>query len=92
MPVYVGDIEYPFGRMLMSHMVADTDEELHQMADKISVNRKWFQGPPKHILHHYDICKSKKVLAIRLGAIPMSDREIVKKFKLAEKLGLSPLK
>lgn len=91
MSVYVGDIEYPFGRMLMSHMVADTDEELHQMADKIGVNRKWFQGPPKHILHLYDICKSKKVLAISKGAIPMSDREIVKKFKLSEKLGLESI-
>jgi hypothetical protein len=89
MAVYVGDIEYPFGRMLMSHMVADTNEELHAMADKIGVARKWFQGAPKHILEHYDICKSKKTLAISFGAIPMSDREIVKKFKLAEKLGLN---
>jgi hypothetical protein len=87
MPVYVGDIEYPFGRMIMFHMVADTLEELHNMADKIGVNRKWFQDH-KHSLQHYDICKSKKKLAIGFGAIEMSDREIVIKFKFREKLGL----
>jgi hypothetical protein len=80
MPVYVGDIEYPFGRMLMSHMVADTDEELHAMAAKIGVARKWHQKSPPHSLSHYDICKSMKVKAIKFGAVEMSDRDIVKKF------------
>lgn len=90
--VYVGNLEFPFGRMIMFHMVADTDQELHEMADKISVQRKWFQGPPKHLLPHYDICKSKKKLALSFGAQEMPDREIVVKFKLAEKLGLSSTK
>lgn len=86
--VYVGNLEFGYGRMKMSHMVADTDEELHQMADKIGVARKWFQNKKEDGLPHYDICKSKKQLAISFGAQKMSDREIVKKFKLAEKLGL----
>jgi hypothetical protein len=43
---------------VMCHMIADTDEELHAMADKIGVLRKWFQGD------HYDITQSKRVLAI----------------------------
>lgn len=74
--VYVGNLEFPFRRMLMSHMATDGDiEELHLMADKIGVSRRWFQNIPKH--PHYDICKSKKQLAIKFGAMEISDREII---------------
>ena len=43
MPVYVDNMKAQFGRMIMCHMVADTDEELHAMAAKIGVQRKWHQ-------------------------------------------------
>lgn len=86
MAVYVGNLEWPFRNMIMFHMVADTLEELHDMADKIGVNRKWFQPFPEHVIAHYDICKSKKVLALNYGAVEMSDREIVKRFRVHEKL------
>lgn len=79
MAVYVGTIEYPFGRMIMFHLVADTVDELHAMVDKIGVSRRWFQNKKEHGLPHYDICKSKKVLAIKHGAIEMSDRDILDK-------------
>ena len=68
--------------MIMFHMVADTDNELHDMADKIGINRKWFQNKKEDGISHYDICKSKKALALKNGAIEISDREIVKKFKI----------
>lgn len=79
MAVYVGTMEWPYRRMIMFHLVADSVEELHEMVDKIGVNRKWFQNEKADGLPHYDICKSKKVLAIKHGAIEMSDREILKK-------------
>ena len=41
--VYVGKREYQYRRMLMSHMIADTLDELHEMADKIGVSRRHFQ-------------------------------------------------
>lgn len=63
-----------YGRMKMCHMVADTVEELHIMADKIGVKRKWFQGSKRP---HYDICIRKRNLAIRLGAIEVSMRDAV---------------
>lgn len=86
--VYVGNLEFPYGRMLMSHMMADTEEELHIMAQSIGIARKWFQDH-KHSLPHYDICKSKKLLAIQKGAEQVTDRWLVTHFKLADKLKLS---
>lgn len=67
MSVYVDDMAAPYGRMLMFHMVADSDAELHAMADQIGVTRKWHQKPgTPH--SHYDICKAKRDLAISYGA------------------------
>lgn len=78
MPVYVDDMHlYPagqLGRMKMSHMLADTDEELHAMADKIGVARHWHQAPPRHD-SHYDIAKAKRSQALALGAIAITWRQ-----------------
>lgn len=69
MSVYVDSPLYAFGRMVMCHMIADTPDELHAMADRIRVARRWFQAPPKASFWHYDIAKSKRALAIAAGAI-----------------------
>ena len=63
----VDDMKAPFGRMVMCHMMADTTEELLEMADKIGVDRKWLQSPGTK-REHFDICKSKRALAIQHGA------------------------
>jgi alkanesulfonate monooxygenase SsuD/methylene tetrahydromethanopterin reductase-like flavin-dependent oxidoreductase (luciferase family) len=63
-----------YGRMKMCHMLADTDEELHAMADRIGVARKWWQAPPRHD-SHYDIALSKKALAIAAGAVAITWRQ-----------------
>ena len=81
MAVYVDDVRHEFGRMVMRHMWADTDEELLAMALKIGVQRKWIQGHPtlsfgKHknaSWVHFDICMTKKKQAIHHGAI-LTDR------------------
>ena len=77
MTVYVDDMhELPMGkfrRMKMSHMIADTEEELHAMADKIGVARRWYQGD------HYDVCKSKRTIAVRHGAVEITLRELAQK-------------
>lgn len=75
--VYVDDMEAKYGRMKMCHMVADNVEELHVMADRIGVARKWYQGPPKTRYPHYDICLSKKAIAIKFGAAAITKREAV---------------
>lgn len=63
----VDDMKAPFGRMVMCHMMADTTEELLEMADRIGVDRKWLQNPGTK-REHFDICKSKRALAIQHGA------------------------
>lgn len=73
MTVYVDDMRAKFGRMIMCHMLADTDEELHAMAARIGVQRRWHQKPGTH-LSHYDICLSKRALAVRFGAVEI-DRQ-----------------
>lgn len=74
MTVYVDDMKASFGRMVMCHMIADTDDELHAMADKIGVARKWHQKPPKSD-SHYDIALSKRALAVAAGAVEITLRQ-----------------
>jgi hypothetical protein len=50
-------------------MIADTDYELRDMATKIGVQQKWHQG------NHFDICLTKKALAIQFGAIEITSRK-----------------
>lgn len=75
MTVYVDDMKAAYGRMIMCHLLADTDEELHAMADKIGVARKWWQSPEKTSGSHYDIALSKKALAIQFGAVEITWRQ-----------------
>lgn len=73
MSVYVGAAEWPFGRMVMCHCMADSTEELLAMMDRIGVQRKWIQkaGTP---YEHFDICKRKRARAISFGAIEVDHR------------------
>lgn len=75
MAVYVDDMRAPYGSLIMCHMLADTDDELHAMAGAIGVKRIWWQSPEKTSGSHYDICLSKKAIALRHGAIPITKRQ-----------------
>lgn len=81
--VYVGTREYKFGRMIMSHMAADTLDELHKMADSIGIQRKHFQD--KKNKPHYDVCKQSKLKAIEFGAIEVNDRKIIEMYNQNKK-------
>ena len=75
MAVYVDDMRARFGRMVMCHMLADTTEELLAMADKIAVARRWIQHPGTH-REHFDICLSKRAVAVQHGAVEISWRDV----------------
>lgn len=77
MAVYVDNMEAGFGRMIMCHMIADTTEELLEMADKIGVQRKWIQDAGEWS-EHFDISKSKRALAVAAGAKEITMRELAR--------------
>jgi hypothetical protein len=78
MTVYVDDMYlYPMGalgRMKMSHMVADTTEEVVAMATLIGVQPKWIQraGTARE---HFDIAQSKREIALANGAVAITLRQ-----------------
>lgn len=59
-----------FGRMKMSHLIADTEEELHAMAAKLGLKREWYQSD------HYDVSKRVRGNAIYYGAREISVRQL----------------
>jgi NRPS condensation-like uncharacterized protein len=73
MSVYVDDMRAKFGRMVMCHMLADSDEELTAMADRIGVARQWHQYPGT-FKSHFDIALSKRALAVEAGAVEITWR------------------
>lgn len=75
MTVYVDDMRAAFGRMVMCHMLADTDDELHAMADHIGVARRWWQSPANTSGSHYDIALSKRAQAVAAGAVEITWRQ-----------------
>lgn len=75
MAVYVDDMQAAVGRMKMCHMIADSSDELLQMADRIGVKRKWLQRAGTHH-EHFDIAMSKRRLAVAAGAVEVTRLEL----------------
>ena len=75
MGVYVDQAIYRYGRMIMCHMIADTPGELHAMADRIGVQRRWFQSSAS--FPHYDVCKAKRAVAVQHGAVECDRTQLV---------------
>jgi hypothetical protein len=91
MTVYVDDarIAATVGRFTSrwSHLIADTEDELHEFAARLGLRRTWFQAPKgfgslplnpaslKAQMWHYDVTEPKRQEAIRLGAVAVTSRE-----------------
>ena len=73
--VYLDKARNGFGRMVMCHMIADTEDELHAMADRIGLQRRWYQADAS--TPHYDVSLSKKALALQHGAVECGRHEFV---------------
>ena len=81
--VYVDDAFIPYGRMLMSHMMADSTEELLAMATKIDLHHRWLQKAGTY-KEHFDVSKSYRKDALANGAIAVSTHDLLEKM-LAKK-------
>ena len=73
MTVFIDDMyRYAIGEfrgMRMSHMIADTEAELHAVAARIGMKREWYQGD------HYDVPLTRRDQAIAAGAIVITYRQ-----------------
>jgi hypothetical protein len=74
--VYVDAPVHRLGRMLMCHMLADSRAELLLMAENIGVATRWLQNVGE-ASEHFDVCKSKRALAVASGAVEVSSRQLV---------------
>lgn len=83
MAVYIDTMNARFGRMIMCHMIADTKEELLEMADKIGVKRKWIQEEGTW-MEHFDVSLGAKKKALALGATEIGWREYAEKLRARE--------
>lgn len=76
MTIYIDDAMRPFGRLKLSHMVADTDEELHALAAFIGLKFKHHQPGIGHVSgSHYDVGATARAKALRSGgAVAVTER------------------
>jgi Protein of unknown function (DUF4031) len=60
-----------------SHLLADSDDELHAFAERLGLRRGWFQcrGDRRHHAH-YDLPERSRPDALALGAVEVTWREV----------------
>jgi hypothetical protein len=64
------------------HLSADTDDELHEFADRLGLKRSWAQSMehPRQYFHHYDLTPGKRRQAVKLGAVEVSAVALARHF------------
>jgi len=60
-----------------SHLIADTDEELHAFVARLGMRREWFQHKPGRPHHaHYDLPERARPEAVANGAVEVTWRDL----------------
>ena len=78
MAVYVDDAIWEWRGEVWCHLVADTDEELDDFAQRLGLERRWLQHKPaRPWLDHYDLPDYGRERAVQLGATAVGRAEIV---------------
>lgn len=81
MAVYVDEAVWEWKGQKWCHLLADSLDELHTFAKQIGLKKAWFQEPPKTKYPHYDINESRRLVAIKKGAIEINRRDTILKAK-----------
>jgi hypothetical protein len=89
--VYVDDMLRParVGRIRSrwSHLLADTHQELLDMAAELGLRPEWIQHEGTH-REHFDLTERKRTQAINLGARPISYLRDTARIMAAKKVTL----
>ena len=62
------------------HMIADTEDELHDMALRLRLKHSWCQKKNNNI-PHYDLTENKRKQAVKLGCIEIGLQEMGKRIR-----------
>lgn len=62
----------------MNHMIADKRSELDEMAEALDLESRWKQKVGEQN-EHYDVTETKRTDAVRLGAIQIGSKDLVRK-------------
>ena len=77
MAVYVDIAIWERHDRLWCHLLADDPCELHDFAARIGCRRDRFQSRPRRPwIDHYDIDEPRRAMAVDLGAIELTRREV----------------
>lgn len=77
--VYVDAIrDYGWHRGPSCHLIADSVEELIEFAESMGMRREWFQAKSTP---HFDLTVDGRKAAVSLGAIELTNRELVAKIR-----------
>ena len=66
------------------HMLTTDIDELHKMADLIGLKKAWFQDKS---FPHYDVTRSKRSLAVGLGAVEIELGELPPDIRMRKRDG-----
>ncbi|HEX3793544.1 MAG TPA: DUF4031 domain-containing protein [Acidimicrobiales bacterium] len=62
-----------------SHLLADSEEELHALAEQLGIPRRGYQRHRRSpALNHYDLPERYREQAIELGAVPVTWRQMAR--------------
>lgn len=73
MTVYVDNVGIKKGNRIYFHLMSDHffNDEIHEFGQSIGLKRGWFHGD------HYDIVKTKRATAVSLGAVEITQQQMV---------------
>jgi hypothetical protein len=75
-----------------AHLTADTEDELHEFAEKLGLRRSWFQKKnDRDYRWHYDVVPTVRAKAVKLGAVEIDRRQLICILDVRrEALGMEP--